>query len=133
MCIRFLSLIPKAMLIPKTEESTVYRLIAGTFDSLETAKKRRAELLRHCESPFVVKNNQGYAVIAGSQLTKTLAVAEQNRMAAKHISTTILELRVPLKQWQMKSTESFTIRDAVVLASKLTGIGVITTIEPAAY
>jgi len=133
MCIRFLSLIPKAMLIPITAESTVYRLIAGTFDSIESAKKRKAELLHHCESPFVVKNNQGYAVIAGSQLTETLAVAEQKRLAAKHISTTILELRVPLKQWQMKSTESFTIRDAVTLASKLTRIGVITTIEPVAY
>jgi len=133
MCIRFLSLIPKAMLIPKTAESTVYRLIADTFDSIESAKKRKTELLRHCESPFVVKSNQGYAVIAGSQLTETLAVAEQKRLAAKHISTTILELRVPLKQWQMKSTERFTLRDAVILANKLTSIGVTTTIEPAAY
>ena len=133
MCIRFLSLIPKAMLIPKTAESTVYRLITNTFDTIESAKKRKAELLHYCESPFVVKSNNGYSVIAGSQLTEALAVAEQKRLAGKNISTTILELRLPLKQWQMKSTESFKIRDAVSMASKLAKIGVITTIESTAY
>ena len=129
MCIKFLSLIPKARLIPKTEESTVYRLIVDTFETIEPTKKRKAELLRHCESPFVMKSDRGYTVIAGSQLTETLAVAEQKRLASKNISTTILELRLPLKQWQMKSTESFNIRDAVNMASKLAKIGVITTIE----
>jgi len=133
MCIRFLSLIPKAMLIPRTTERTVYRLSANTFDSLESAKKRKAELLHHCDSPFVVKSEQGFSVIAGSQLTETLAVAEQKRLARKGISSTILELRVPLKQWQMKSTESFNIRDAVIMASKLAKIGVIATIEQTAY
>jgi len=39
---------------------------------------------------------------------------------------------MPLKQWQMKSTESFPIRDAVIIANKLAGMGVITTIEQAA-
>jgi hypothetical protein len=133
MCIKFLYVIPKAVLTPKTAERTVYRLVANTFDTIESAKKRKAELLQHCESPFVLKSNQGYSVIAGSQLTEALAAAEQKRLAAKNISTTILELRVPLKQWQMKSTESFTIRDAVIMASKLAKVGVITTIEPTAY
>jgi len=131
MCIKFLSLIPKAKLVPKTEESTVYRLIADTFDSIEPTKKRKAELMRHCESPFVLKNDQGYSVIAGSQLTEDLAVAEQKRLAGKHISTTIIKLTLPLKQWQMKSTESFPIRDAVIMANKLAKMGVITTIEQA--
>ena len=129
MCIRFLSLIPKAMLIPKTSENIVYRLIINTFDTIESARKHKAELLRHCESPFVVKSNQGYTVIAGSQLTEVLAVAEQKRLAGKNISTTILELKLPLKQWQMKSAESFSIRDAVIMASKLARVGVTTTIE----
>lgn len=129
MCIKFLSLIPKARLIPKTEESTVYRLIVDTFDTIEPAKKRKAELLRHCESPFIMKSDHGYSVIAGSQLTEALAVEEQKRLAGKNISTTILQLRLPLKQWQMKSTVSFNIRDAVIMASKLAKIGVITTIE----
>ncbi|NTV49444.1 MAG: hypothetical protein HGB32_14625 [Geobacteraceae bacterium] len=133
MCFRFLSIIPKAMLTPKTEESTVYRLIANTFDTIEAAKKRKAELLRHCESPFVMKSDHGYSVIAGSQLTETLAVAEQKRLAGKKISTTILQLRLPLKRWQMKSSESFNIRNAVIMASKLAKIGVVTTIEPTAY
>jgi hypothetical protein len=131
MCIKFLSLIPNAMLIPKTVESSVYRLIADSFDTIELAKKRKTELMRQCESPFVVKNNQGYSVIAGSQLTETLAVAEQKRLAAKNISTTIVELRMPLKQRRMQSTGSFTIRDAVIMASRLAKIGVITSIEPA--
>lgn len=133
MCLRFLSLIPRAKLIPNTAERTVYRLIANTFDSIESAKKRKAELVQHCESPFVMKSSQGYSVIAGSQLTETLAVAEQKRLAGKNIVTTIVELRLPLKQWQMKSTESFDIRDAVIIASKLAKIGVITTIEPTAF
>jgi hypothetical protein len=132
MCIRYLSLIPKAMLIPKTAESTVYRLIANSFDSIDSAKKRKAELLRYCETPFVVKSDQGYTVIAGSQLTGALAVAEQKRLADKNISTTILELRVSLKQWQMKSAESFDIRDAVIMANKLAKAGVIAIIEPTA-
>lgn len=133
MCLKFLSLIPKAMLIPKTSESTVYRLIANTFDTSESAKKRKAELVKYCESPFVVRSEQGYCVIAGSQLTETLAVAEQKRLAGKNIQTTILELRLTLKEWQMKSTESFNIRDAVIMASRLAEIGVLTTIEPTAY
>jgi hypothetical protein len=133
MCIKFLYVIPKAMLTPKTAERTVYRLVANTFDTLESAKKRKAELLQRCESPFVLKSNQGYSVIAGSQLTEALAVAEQKRLASKNISVTILELRLPLKQWQMRSTESFTIRDAVIMASKLAKAGVITTLEPSAY
>jgi hypothetical protein len=133
MCVKFLYVIPKAKLTPKTAERTVYRLVANTYDTIESAKKRKAELLQHCESPFVLKSNQGYSVIAGSQLTETLAVAEQKRLAGKNISTTILELRLPLKQWQMKSSESFTIRDAVSMASKLAKVGVITTIEPTAY
>jgi hypothetical protein len=129
MCITFLSLIPKAMLIPKTSENIVYRLITNTYDTIESAKKHKAELLRHCESPFVVKSKQGYTVIAVSQMTEALAVAEQKRLAGKNISTTILELRLPLKQWQMKSAESFSIRDAVIMASKLARVGVTTTIE----
>jgi len=132
MCIKFLSLVPKAMLVPKTEESTVYRLIADTYDSIEPTKKRKAELMRYCESPFVLKNDHGYSVIAGSQLTEALALAEQKRLAGKHISTTIIKLTMPLKQWQMKSTGSFPIRDAVIIANKLAGMGVITTIEQAA-
>jgi hypothetical protein len=131
MCIKFLSVIPKAKLVPKTEESTVYRLIADTFDSIEPTKKRKAELMRHCESPFVLKNDQGYSVIAGSQLTEDLAVAEQKRLAGKNISTTIIKLSLPLKQWQMKSTESFPVREAVIMANKLARMGVITTIEQA--
>jgi hypothetical protein len=71
-------------------------------------------------------------VIAGSQLTEALAVAEQKRLARNNISTMILALRLPLKQWQMKSTESFSIRDAVTMAGKLAKIGVITTIEQTA-
>jgi hypothetical protein len=132
MCIRFLSLLPKAKLIPETSERSVYRLAAGSYDRIETARKRKAELLPHCESPFVLKNDQGYTVIAGSQLTETLAVAEQKRLAAKNISTTILELRLPLKQWHMKSSESFTIRDAVIMANRMARIDVTTTLEPAA-
>lgn len=133
MCTRFLSLIPKAMLIPKTEERTIYRLIAKTFDTIESAKKLKTKLLQQCESPFVVKNDHGFTVIASSQLTEASALAEQKRLARKNIPTTILELRLPLKQWQMNSTESFTIRDAVIMASRLAKIGVITTLEPAAY
>jgi hypothetical protein len=133
MCLRFLSLLPKAKLIPETSERRVYRLVAKTYDTIEPAKRRKAELLPHCESPFVLKNDYGYTVIAGSQLTEALAVAEQKRLAAKNISTAIVELRLPLKQWRMKSTESFTIRDAVIMASRLAKIGVITTLEPAAY
>jgi hypothetical protein len=133
MCIKFLYVIPKAVLTPKTAERTVYRLVANTFDTIESAKKRKAELRQHCESPFVLKSDQGYSVIAGSQLTEALAAAEQKRLAAKNISTTILELMLPLKQWQMKSTESFTIRDAVIMASRLAKVGVITTIEPSTY
>jgi hypothetical protein len=131
MSIKFLSLIPKAMLIPKTSEHTVYRLVANTFDSFELAKKRKAELLQQCESPFIVKSNDGYSVIASSQLTETLAGAEHKRLAGKNIPTTIVELKLPLKQWQMRSTESFDIRVAVSMASKLAKIGVTTTIVPA--
>jgi hypothetical protein len=130
-CIKFLSVIPKAKLIPKTEVRTIYRLIADRFDKIESAKKLKADLLKHCESPFVVKDDTGYSVIASSQFTETSALSEQKRLARKNISTTILVLKLPLKQWQMKSTESFTIRDAVVMASTLAKIGVITTLEPA--
>lgn len=132
-CIKFLSLIPKARLIPNISEGTVYRLIANRFDNLESAKKRKAELMKQNESAFIVKGNQGYTVIVASHLSTTLAVEEQNRLAGKHIATTILELRIPLKQWQMKSTESFTIRDAVFLANMLANMGVTTTIEPTAF
>jgi hypothetical protein len=130
MCIKFLSFIPKAMLIPKTVESPVYRLVAYTSDTIEAAKKRKNKLSQQFETSFVAKSVDGYSVIAGSQLTEALAVEEQKRLAGKNLSTTIVELRLPLKQWYMRSTESFTIRDAVVLASKLSKVGVITTIEP---
>ena len=131
MCLKYLSLVPKAMLKHKTTENTVYRLIVDTFDKIESAKKRKAELLQHCESPFVLKRDQGYVVIASSQLTEASALEEQQRLAGKNISTTILELRLPLKKWQMKSAESFNIRDAVTMASRLAKIGVITILEPA--
>jgi hypothetical protein len=132
MCLRFLSLIPKAMLIPKTEERTVYRLVANTFDKLESAKKRKTELSRHGIATFVVANDARYSVIAGSQFTEALALEEQKILASNNITTTILELRLPLKQWLMKSTESFAIRDAINMAGRLAKIGVITTLEPAA-
>jgi len=132
MCIRFLSVIPKAMLIPKTEERTVYRLVAKTFDKIESAKKRKAELSQHRESPFLAVNENGYSVVVSSQLSETLALAEQKRLAGKNITTSILELRLPLKQFQMRSNESFAIRDAVSLAARLAKIGVITTLEPTA-
>jgi hypothetical protein len=130
MCVKFLTLIPKAMLIPRTVDSSVYRLISGTFDSIESARRHKTGLMQFCESPFVLKTDQGYTVIAGSQLSEALALAEQKRLEGKNVSTTILELRLPLKHWQMKSTESFSIRDAVIMASRLAAIGVITTIEP---
>jgi hypothetical protein len=132
MCIRFLSLIPKAMLIPKTEERTVYRLVANTFDKLESAKKRKVELSQHGIATFVIANDSGYSVIAGSHFIEALALEEQKILASKNITSTILELRLPLKQWLMKSTESFAIRDAVNMAGRLAKTGVITTLEPAA-
>jgi hypothetical protein len=58
MCLNFLSLIPKAMLIPSTAERTVYRLVANTYDTIESAKKGKSKLAQHCEFPFVVKNNK---------------------------------------------------------------------------
>lgn len=131
MALKFLSLIPKAKLIPKTEESTVYRLVAATCDTLDSARKRAKELSPAGESPFVTTEKSGYAVIAGSQLTETLALAEQQRLAARNIPTEIREQRVPLRKWQMKSNESFPIREAVTLAGKLSQIGVTTTLEPA--
>lgn len=132
MCIKFLSLIPKAKLVPATAENTVYRLIADTFDTLDPAKKRTAELKRFCESPFVLKTGHGYTVIAASHMTGPSAAAEQRRLAARNIPTTIAEVRVPLKKWQMRSSESFTIREAVSKASALSKIGVTTTLEPSA-
>jgi hypothetical protein len=133
MSARFISLVPKAMLISKTPETTVYRLIANRFDSIESAKKRQTELLQHCKSPFVVKSDQVYSVIAGSLFTETSAAVEQKRMAGKNIPTAILKLRLPLKHWQIKSTESFDIRDAVNLASKLDKMGVTAILKPTDY
>jgi hypothetical protein len=133
MCIRFLSLLPKAKLIPETTERRVYRLEAGTYDRIEPARKRKAQLLPHCESPFVLKNDHGYTVIAASQLSEELAVAEQKRLAARSIPTTVVELRLSLKQWRMKSAESFTIREGVIMANRMARIGVTTTLEPAGY
>ncbi len=130
MCIRYLSVIPKAKLVPKTSETTVYRLIANAYDSLAAAKKRTAELRPYGESPFVMSTSQGYSVVVGSQLTKELAVAEQKRLARKNIATTVLELQVPLKEWQMRSEQSFNLRYAVSVASKLAELGVTTTLEP---
>jgi len=52
------------------------------------------------------------------------------RLAAKKIVTTIHELRVALKEWQMRSEESFCLRDAVHIAAKLSELGVVTTLEP---
>jgi len=132
MCIRFLSLVPKAMLIPKTEEKTVFRLVANTFDKLESAKKRKSELSQLGIATFVAVNDAGYSVISGSHFSEALALEEQKNLAAKNITATILELRLPLKQWQMKSTESFAIRDAVTMAGRLAKAGVITTLQPAA-
>lgn len=131
MSLQFLSLIPRAKLIPKTEENTVYRLVANTYDTIGPARKRVKELSHACESPFVTTEESGYAVIAGSQLTEALALAEKERLAAKNIPTEIYELRVPLRKWQMKSSESFSVREAVTLAGKLSKCGVITTLEPA--
>jgi hypothetical protein len=133
MCIKFLSLIHKAKLIPKTEERTIYRLITDKYVNIESAKRLKAELLKQCETPFVIKNDNGYSVVASSQLTENFALAEQKRLASKNIPTTILVLSLPLKQWQMKTTESFNIRDAVLMASRLAKIGVIATLEPTTY
>lgn len=130
MCIRYLSVIPKAKLIPKASETTVYRLIATTHDTLPAAKKRRNDLLPYGESPFVMTTSYGYSVVVGSQLTEALAEAERQRLAAKNIVTTIHELRVALKEWQMRSEESFSLRDAVHIAAKLSELGVVTTLEP---
>jgi hypothetical protein len=131
MSLQFLSLIPRAKLIPKTEENTVYRLVANTYDTIGPARKRAKELSHACESPFVTTEASGYSVIAGSQLTEALALAEKERLAARNIPTEIYELRVPLRKWQMKSSESFSVREAVTLAGKLSKCGVITTLEPA--
>jgi len=133
MCIKFLSLIPKAMLIPKTEERAVFRLVANTYDRLESAKKRKAELSHHGMDTFIVVDDTGYSVIAGSHVTETLALEEQRQLAARNVTATIREQTVPLKEWQMKSTQSFTIREAVIMANKLAKLGVITTLVPAAY
>ena len=131
MCFKYLSLIPKAKLIPKTSETTVYRLVANTYDTLEQARRRKSEI-KIGETPFVMTSEHGFSVIVGSQLTVELAQAEQKRLAVKNISTTILEMRVPLKQWYMKSDEAFDLRHAVVVASKLAAAGVVTILEPAA-
>lgn len=132
MCIKFLSIIPKAKLIPKMEVRTVFRLVANSYDKLEAAKKRKTELTGLGIATFVAVNDTGYSVIAGSHFTEPLALEEQRTLTEKNVSTTIHELRLPLKEWQMISTESFTIRDAVIMASRLAKIGVITTLQPAA-
>jgi hypothetical protein len=130
MCLRFLSLIPKAMLIPRSRERTVYRLVTDNYDTLEAAKRRKAELSHYSEEPFILKENASYYVVVGSFSTEESAQVEQRRLADKRITTSVVERTLFLKHWQMKSTESYSIRDAVIMASKLSKAGVTTVLEP---
>ena len=132
MCLRFLSLLPKAKLIPRTEDRTVFRLVVGTFDRLDAAKKRKSELAALGIAAFVAVDEPGYSVVAGSHFTAELALEEQQLLTGKNVTSSIRELRLPLKEWQMRSTESFPLRDAVIMAGKMTMVGVTTTLEPAA-
>ena len=131
MCLRYLGILPKAVLIPKNEERTVYRLIAGTFDTVSEAKKRRNELAGRIDSPFVINDGGKYSVVVASHLTEALAGMEQVQLAARGIDAAVKTQRINLKLWQMKSIESFKLRDAVDLTGKMAVVGVTTLLEPA--
>lgn len=122
--------VPRAEIRKKIEERVLYRLVTQCFDSLPLAEKKRADLFKSSRTPFIVKSDNSFCVVASSQMTIKGAFAEQKQLAEKHVKANIVKLSLPLALWQVKSSDVYDLRNAVRMANAVSVKGLITTIEP---
>ena len=127
---RIHSQFPSAELKNSTKEMIVYRMVVKYFDTIDQAKLLRAELRKNTKTPFIVKTNDLYSVIASSQMTQKSALAEQEELSEKQIKTTILKTSQLLPNWQITNGSNLALREAVTMAYAMSLKGFILTIEP---
>jgi len=122
--------IPSAELIETFKERDFYRVVVKCFKNISDAKLLNANLSKNHKTPFVVKSNELYCVVASSQMTKEAALDDQKKLSTKHLNTTIVKMSLPLPHWQIKISDYCDLRDTVKMANTISMNGLMTTIEP---
>lgn len=121
--------IPKAEVKTVIEKKKFHRLVAGRFNDMASAMRLRSELSKKGITSFISKSKNRYIVAVNSFLSEELAIQEQNRLASKNVTTTIVKIGKPSQIWQIDSVDSYELRDAVYTATIMTIKDVTTTIE----
>lgn len=121
--------IPKAEVKTKIETRVFHRVVAGRFNDKSSAIRLRSGLAKKNIQSFIMQSKNRFSVIVSSFLSGQLAIYEQNRLANKSITTSIIKVAQSSPTWQIQSVDSYDLRDAVYTASIMTTKDVITTIE----
>ena len=121
---------PSAELINSTKEMIVYRMVVKYCETIDQAKLLRAEIRKSTKTPFIIKSNDLYSVIASSQMALKSALAEQEELSGKQIKTTLLKTSQRLPNWQITNGTNLALRDAVTMAYAMSLKGFVLTIEP---
>lgn len=121
--------IPRSEVVSKNENKVYYRLVVGCFNDIGSAKKLNAELSRKSIPSFITLSRKKYSVIASSHLSEQYALEEQKLLADKNVRSSIIKTTRSLPYWQIRSIDTYEIREAVYTASIMTMKDLITTVE----
>ena len=125
--------VQKAGIRPVVQEElktvNVYRLLSSCRDDLPAASRERARIAPKSGSPFIIRNNGSYCVVAASLFTEATAQEGQKWLSRQGIETKIAMFQVPLPVQRITIGPIAERHEAEAVQKALTTRGIITSIE----
>jgi cell division septation protein DedD len=107
----------------------VYRLLSSCRDDLPSAARERARIAPKSGSPFIIRDNGSYCVVAASLFTEATAHKGQYRLSRLGIKTKIEAFQVPLTVQRITIGPIAERQEAETVQKLLTTQGITTSIE----
>lgn len=107
----------------------VYRLLSSCRDDLPAASRELARIAPRSDSPFIIRNNGSYCVVAASLFTEATAQEGQKRLSRQGIKTKVATFQVPLTVQRITIGHFAERQEAETMQKTLTTRGITTSIE----
>lgn len=125
--------VQKAGIRPVVQEElktvNVYRLLSSCRDDISAASRERARIAPRSGSPFIIRNNGSYCVVAASLFTEATAQEGQKLLSRQGIETKIATFQVPLTVQRLTIGPIAERHEAEAVQKALSTRGITTSIE----
>ena len=117
------------VVLSEVKPVTVYRLLSSCRDDLPGATRDLARIASRIGTPFIIRNNGSYCVVAASLFSEATARAGQKMLRRKGIKTRIETFLVPLPVQRITVGPMTERREAEAVRKMLSTRGVSMSVE----